>query len=90
MIHNFLRKKQYNIPHNLIFEFQRKLVQNNATYVRDIIITRGLELYKSVTNHTFIKLITLKEQIMWESVSPPKPKPAPRTSVPKYSTTEYL
>lgn len=69
---------------------ERKLVQNNAAYVRDIIIVRGMELYKSVTNQKFTKLLALKEQIVFESPSPTKPKPAPRTSVPKYSTTEYL
>ncbi|EFN78206.1 exocyst complex component 8 [Harpegnathos saltator] len=69
---------------------ERKLVQNNAAYVRDIIIARGLELYKSTTNQKFTKLLALKEQIVFESPSPTKPRPAPRTSVPKYSTTEYL
>ncbi|XP_029157447.1 exocyst complex component 8 [Nylanderia fulva] len=69
---------------------ERKLVQNNAAYVRDIIIVRGMELYKSVTNQKFTKLLALKEQIVFESPSPTKPKPAPRTSVTKYSTTEYL
>ncbi|XP_032676517.1 exocyst complex component 8 [Odontomachus brunneus] len=69
---------------------ERKLVQNNAVYVRDVIIVRGLELYKSTTNQKFTKLLALKEQIVFESPSPTKPRPAPRTSVPKYSTTEYL
>ncbi|KAH0953533.1 hypothetical protein HN011_010637 [Eciton burchellii] len=69
---------------------EKKLVQNNAAYVRDVIISRGLELYKSVTNQKFTKLLALKEQIVFESPSPTKPRPAPRTSVPKYSTTEYL
>ncbi|XP_014469738.1 PREDICTED: exocyst complex component 8 isoform X2 [Dinoponera quadriceps] len=69
---------------------ERKLVQNNAAYVRDVIIARGLELYKSTTNQKFTKLLALKEQIVFESPSPAKPRPAPRTSVPKYSTTEYL
>ncbi|TGZ56793.1 exocyst complex component 8 [Temnothorax longispinosus] len=69
---------------------ERKLVQNNAAYVRDVIIARGLELYKSTTNQKFTKLLALKEQIVFESPSPTKPRPAPRTSVPKYTTTEYL
>lgn len=69
---------------------ERKLVQSNAAYIRDVIIARGLELYKSTTNQKFTKLLTLKEQIVFESPSPAKPKPAPRTSVPKYSTTEYI
>ncbi|XP_018404008.1 PREDICTED: exocyst complex component 8 isoform X2 [Cyphomyrmex costatus] len=69
---------------------ERKLVQNNAAYVRDVVIVRGLELYKSATNLKFTKLLALKEQIVFESLSPTKPRPAPRTSVPKYSTTEYL
>ncbi|XP_011638659.1 exocyst complex component 8 [Pogonomyrmex barbatus] len=69
---------------------ERKLVQNNAAYVRDVIIARGMELYKSTTNQKFTKLLALKEQIVFESPSPTKPRPAPRTSVPKYSTTEYL
>ncbi|XP_020280236.1 exocyst complex component 8 [Pseudomyrmex gracilis] len=69
---------------------ERKLVQNNAAYVRDVVIVRGLELYKSATNQKFTKLLTLKEQIVFESPSPTKPKPAPRTSITKYSTTEYI
>ncbi|XP_076236843.1 exocyst complex component Exo84 isoform X2 [Calliopsis andreniformis] len=69
---------------------EKQLVHNNATYVRDVIIMRGLELYKSTTNQTFKKLLALKEQIVFESLSPTKPKPAPRTSIPKYSTTEYI
>lgn len=69
---------------------EKQLVHDNATYVRDIVIVRGLELYKSTTNQTFKKLLALKEQIVFESLSPAKPKPAPRTSIPKYSTTEYI
>ncbi|XP_043290134.1 exocyst complex component 8 [Venturia canescens] len=69
---------------------ERKLVQENASYVRDVIIDRGLELYKSTTGQKFTKLVALKEQIILEANSPTKPKPAPRTSIPKYSTTEYL
>ncbi|XP_043260267.1 exocyst complex component 8 [Colletes gigas] len=69
---------------------EKQLVHDNATYVRDVIIMRGLELYKSVTNQTFKKLLALKEQIVFDSLSPAKPKPAPRTSIPKYSTTEYI
>ncbi|XP_015601333.1 exocyst complex component 8 [Cephus cinctus] len=69
---------------------ERKLVQDNAAYVRDVIIERGLELYKGATGRRFVKLVALKEQIVFEPVSTSKPKPAPRTSVQKYSTTEYL
>ena len=75
---------------NLRCTLQRKLVQENSSYVRDVIIDRGLELYKSTTGKDFAKLIALKEQIVIESISPSKPRPAPRTAVPKYSTTEYL
>lgn len=64
-------------------------MQDNASYIRDILIMRGLELYKSTTNQVFKKLLALKEQIVFD-LSPNKPKPAPRTSVPKYSTTEYI
>ncbi|XP_003692547.1 exocyst complex component 8 [Apis florea] len=68
---------------------EKQLVQDNASYIRDILIMRGLELYKSTTNQVFKKLLALKEQIVFD-LSPNKPKPAPRTSVPKYSTTEYI
>lgn len=64
-------------------------MHDNASYIRDILIMRGLELYKSTTNQVFKKLLALKEQIVFD-LSPSKPKPAPRTSVPKYSTTEYI
>lgn len=69
---------------------QRKIVQDNALYIRDVIIARGLELYQSVTGQKFAKLTALKDQIAFDPVTPSKPKPAPRTSVQKYSTTEYL
>nr|XP_003701134.1 PREDICTED: exocyst complex component 8 [Megachile rotundata] len=69
---------------------ERQLVHDNASYIRDIVIMRGLELYKSATNQTFKKLLALKEQIVFDSSSPTKPKSAPRTSIPKYSTTEYI
>ncbi|KAK2581389.1 hypothetical protein KPH14_005073 [Odynerus spinipes] len=69
---------------------ERKVVQDNASYIRDVVINRGLELYKSVTNQEFTKLLALKQQIVFEQISPPKPKAAPRTSVPKYSSTEYI
>lgn len=65
-------------------------MQGNASYVREVIIERALELYKSVTRQKFIKLIALKEQIILGPLTPNKPKPAPRTSVQKYSTTEYI
>ncbi|KAG7212106.1 hypothetical protein KM043_012455 [Ampulex compressa] len=69
---------------------EKKLVQENAVYVRDVIIVRGLELYKTVTNLKFTKLLALKEQIVFEVLSPTKPKPAARTSITKYSTTGYI
>ncbi|XP_034184652.1 exocyst complex component Exo84 [Osmia lignaria lignaria] len=69
---------------------ERQLVHDNASYIRDVVIMRGLELYKSATNQTFKKLLALKEQIVFDSSSPTKPKSAPRTSIPKYSTTEYI
>lgn len=69
---------------------EKRMVQDNAAYVRDVVINRGLELYKSVTNRKFTKLLVLKEQIVLEPISPMKPKAAPRTSVPKYSSTEYI
>ena len=69
---------------------ERQLVHDNASYIRDVVIMRGLELYKSATNQTFKKLLALKEQIVFDSLSPTKPKSAPRTSIPKYSTTEYI
>lgn len=65
-------------------------MQDNATYVRDVIIERGLELYKSTTGQEFKMLVVLKKQIVIEPMSVNKPKPAPRTSLPKYSATEYL
>lgn len=69
---------------------EKKLVQDNASYIRDVVIPRGLELYKSATNQTFKKLLALKEQIVFEILSPVKPKPTPRTSITKYSATEYI
>ncbi|XP_043461106.1 exocyst complex component 8 [Leptopilina heterotoma] len=69
---------------------EKQLVQENAAYVREVIIARALELYKSVTRQKFVKLIALKEQIIFGPLTPNKPKPAPRTSVQKYSTTEYI
>ncbi|CAL7942764.1 unnamed protein product [Xylocopa violacea] len=69
---------------------ERRLVHDNALYIRDVVIMRGLELYKSTTNQIFKKLLALKEQIVFDSSSLTKPKPAPRTSIPKYSTTEYI
>ncbi|XP_015437491.1 PREDICTED: exocyst complex component 8 [Dufourea novaeangliae] len=69
---------------------EKQLVHDNAAYIRDVIIVRGLELYKSTTNQIFKKLLALKEQIVFDALSPTKPKPAPRTSVPKYLTTEYI
>lgn len=69
---------------------ERKVIQDNAAYIRDVVINRGLELYKSVTNQKFTRLLALKEQIVFEPISPVKPKAAPRTSVPKYSSTEYI
>lgn len=65
-------------------------MRDNASYVRDVVIARGLELYKSTTNQIFKKLLALKEQIVVDSSSPMKPKPAPRTSITKYSATEYI
>ncbi|CAK9816016.1 Exocyst complex component 8 [Anthophora plagiata] len=69
---------------------EKQVVHDNALYIRDIVIVRGLELYKSATNQIFKDLVALKEQIEIDALSPTKPKPTPRTSVPKYSTTEYI
>ncbi|XP_076276534.1 exocyst complex component Exo84 [Lasioglossum baleicum] len=69
---------------------EKQLVHDNAAYIRDVVIVRGLELYKSTTNQVFKKLLALKEQIVFDSLSVTKPKPAPRTSVSKYLTTEYI
>lgn len=65
-------------------------MQDNAVYIRDIVIGRGLELYQSATSRQFEKLVALKEQIVFEPVTVAKPKAAPRTAVTKYSTTEYI
>lgn len=51
---------------------------------------RGLELYKSTTNQIFKKLLALKEQIVFDTSSPIKPKSIPKTAIPKYSATEYI
>ncbi|XP_015183700.1 PREDICTED: exocyst complex component 8 [Polistes dominula] len=69
---------------------ERQIIQDNAAYIRDIIVNRILELYESATNQKFTSLLVLKEQIVFEPISPVKPKAAPRTSVPKYSSTEYI
>lgn len=79
-----------NVVTLLLYIFQKRMIQDNAAYVRDVVINRSLELYKSVTNRKFTKLLLLKEQIVLEQISPMKPKAAPRTSVPKYSSTEYI
>ncbi|XP_015520752.2 exocyst complex component 8 isoform X1 [Neodiprion lecontei] len=72
------------------FKQERKVVEDNAVYIRDIVIGRGLELYQSATARPFTKLVTLKDQIVFEPVAATKPRPAPRTAVTKYSTTEYI
>ncbi|OAD57875.1 Exocyst complex component 8 [Eufriesea mexicana] len=69
---------------------EKQLVHDNASYIRDVVIMRGLELYKSTTNQIFKKLLALKEQIVFDSSSPTKAKTTPKTSVPKYSATEYI
>lgn len=72
------------------FFSQRKVVEDNTIYIRDIVIGRGLELYQSATARRFTKLVILKEQIVFEPMPVATPKPAPRTAVTKYSTTEYI
>ncbi|XP_058791014.1 exocyst complex component 8 isoform X2 [Phymastichus coffea] len=69
---------------------QKKLIRDNIRYIHDVIMTRTLELYKSVTGQDFKKLIALQEQLYSNLTSSNNPKPAPRTSIPKYSTTEYI
>ncbi|XP_003486779.1 exocyst complex component 8 [Bombus impatiens] len=69
---------------------EKQLVHNNASYIRDVVIMRGLELYKSTTNQIFKKLLALKEQIVFDTSSPIKPKSIPKTAIPKYSATEYI
>ncbi|XP_071874419.1 exocyst complex component Exo84 [Bombus fervidus] len=69
---------------------EKQLVHNNASYIRDVVIMRGLELYKSTTNQIFKKLLALKEQIVFDTSSPTKPKSIPKTAIPKYSATEYI
>lgn len=69
---------------------ERKLIQDNAKYIHDIIIARSLELYKNVTGHQFEKLLEIKDFITNGILAASKPMPAPRTSVQKYSTTEYI
>ncbi|KAI4497387.1 hypothetical protein M0802_007398 [Mischocyttarus mexicanus] len=69
---------------------ERQIIQDNAAYIKDVIVNRVLELYESTTNQKFTRLLVLKEQIVLEPISPVKPKAAPRTSVPKYSSTEYI
>ncbi|XP_076167911.1 exocyst complex component Exo84 [Ptiloglossa arizonensis] len=57
---------------------KKQLVRDNATYLRDVVIMRGVELYKSATNQTFKKLLVLKEQIVCDNLLPPitaKPYP---------------
>ncbi|XP_043524089.1 exocyst complex component 8 [Frieseomelitta varia] len=71
-------------------KLEKQLVYDNASYIRDVVIMRGLELYKSTTNQIFKKLLVLKEQIVLDSSSPTKPKSASKTAIPKYSATEYI
>ncbi|XP_066581241.1 exocyst complex component 8 isoform X2 [Prorops nasuta] len=47
---------------------KRDFMLDNAEYVRSVVLDQALELYKSVTNKKFHKLIILKEQINFESV----------------------
>ncbi|KAK1116519.1 hypothetical protein K0M31_018982 [Melipona bicolor] len=71
-------------------KLEKQLVYDNASYIRDVVIMRGLELYKSTTSQIFKKLLALKEQIVLDSSSPTKPKSASKTAIPKYSATEYI
>ncbi|CAD1478288.1 unnamed protein product, partial [Heterotrigona itama] len=71
-------------------KLEKQLVHDNASYIRDVVIMRGLELYESTTNQIFKKLLALKEQIAFDSSSPTKPKSASKTAIPKYSATEYI
>lgn len=68
---------------------EKQLVHDNASYVRDIVIERGLELYKSATNQIFKKLLFLKEQIVLDPSYARKLTPTRRTSLAKYSAAEY-
>ncbi|XP_057333123.1 exocyst complex component 8 [Microplitis mediator] len=61
---------------------EKKLVQDNAAYIREIIIERGLEFYRSMMGQEFTKLLELKKTIIIEPTAE-KPKLAPRTSITK-------
>lgn len=65
-------------------------MQDNASYIRNVIIERGLVLYNSATAHEFTKLLELKNQIVTEKSVNDKTKPAPRTSVSNYFSTGYM
>ncbi|KAK9295218.1 hypothetical protein QLX08_010370 [Tetragonisca angustula] len=69
-------------------KLEKQLVHDNASYIRDVVITRGLELYESTTNRAFKKLLALKEEIVVDSSSPTKRKSAGKTA--KYFATEYI
>jgi len=67
------------------------VIQKNSQYIHDVVIDRVLELYESVVGYPFVKLEILCKQLKFE----PKyqlftPQPAPRNSVTKYSTTDYI
>ncbi|KAL7306507.1 hypothetical protein TKK_0001206 [Trichogramma kaykai] len=73
------------------FKQKRNLIQDNAKYIKEVIIARSIELHKSVTGHQFRNLLILQKQFSMDSPgSPREPQPAPRISVQKYSTTEYI
>ncbi|CAD6204344.1 GSCOCG00009931001-RA-CDS [Cotesia congregata] len=57
---------------------EKKLVQDNTAYIREIIIQRGLELYRSIVGQEFTELIELKKAIIMDLTSE-KSKLTPKT-----------
>ncbi|XP_074109472.1 exocyst complex component Exo84 [Cotesia typhae] len=45
---------------------EKKLVQDNTAYIREIIIQRGLELYRSIVGQEFTELLELKKAIVMD------------------------
>ncbi|XP_014219033.1 exocyst complex component 8 [Copidosoma floridanum] len=75
---------------NCRYKQQIPLIRNNMLYF-NVLIDRTLELYRSVVGYQFDRLYILKKKFSYElKQSSMKPQPAPRNSVTKYSTIEYI
>lgn len=78
----FVEKIKFLINCNFykLFIFQKKLVQDNTAYIREIIIQRGLELYRSIVGREFTELLELKKAIIMD-LTFEKSKLTPKTLI---------